>query len=356
MKQLLFTAGILALGLLAGAILVHGQAPDWDPSRMLVPGVRCLDAEQDLGELWQTDSLELEFHLVNESGEDTFEVGPIRGGYACTSVTPEKVTMSPGDEVTVKATVDLERYRFPASGPKEFTETVLAIAKDPFGEKFALRMAARGLVRPSYRIEPEAVSFGTIFRPDTPAVSAEVECVSPTPLQGLEILSAPEGLNASVERLPGEANAFRLTVRAAPDIAYGALKERIRFRAQLASGPFVTRSVAVRGRVVDDLYALPPILLFGTLAAGDECSLTVRLLSRSQEPFVVERVETIHQALEVQPRELSSSTAHTCVVSFRPTAPGALSESVKFKLRTRAGREHTVELPVRAYAASFTIR
>lgn len=355
MKQLLFTAGILALGVVAGAMLVHGQAPDWDPSRMLVPGVRCLDAEQDLGEVWHTDSLELEFCLVNESRKDTFEVGPFHGGCVCTSVTPEKVTMSPGDRVTVKATVDLERYRFPESGPMEFTETVLAIAKDPFGEKFALLMSARGVVRPSYRIEPQALSFGTIFRPDTPARSSEIECLSRQAVDGVEV-SAPEGVNASVERLPGEANAFRLTVRPAPDIAYGPLKGNIRFRAKLRSGLFVTRSLPVRGRVVDDLYALPPILLFGTLAAGDECSLTVRLLSRSEEAFVVEPVETIHQALEVQPRELSFSTAHTCVVSFRPTGRGALSESVKFKLRTRAGREHTVEVPVRAYAASFTIR
>lgn len=100
-------AAVFAFGLLLGAQLARTQAPHWDPSRTVTPGVRCLDADQDVGTVWQTDALGVTFHLINDSPNESFEVGPIRGGCSCTSVAPESVTIAPGGSATVQATIHI---------------------------------------------------------------------------------------------------------------------------------------------------------------------------------------------------------------------------------------------------------
>ena len=42
-----------------------------------MPGVRCLDANQDLGAVYQTDDFQIKFHLISEDKRETFDVNPL---------------------------------------------------------------------------------------------------------------------------------------------------------------------------------------------------------------------------------------------------------------------------------------
>jgi hypothetical protein len=71
---------VFCFGLAAGGWPAKSHGRPWDPSRPLIPGLRCTDGDQDLGVVWQTDALQVTFHLVNESSHETFRADPIRGG------------------------------------------------------------------------------------------------------------------------------------------------------------------------------------------------------------------------------------------------------------------------------------
>lgn len=348
-RQLLVVAAVFILGVAAGALFVRGQPPDWDPSKPLVPTIRCVDPEQDLGTVWHTDSWEIRFRLVNEDLRETFEVGPIRGGCTCTSVTPEHVRLEPGQEATIEAVVDLEKGIAADVLPNEFTETVMTVAKDSLGEYLPLRMSATCVVKPSYRLTPGTFSFGTVVRGDTPEKTVEVECLAQEPAGRLEVVSAPEALQVSAEPIAATPNAFRLTGRLKPDAAYGPLEGRIRFRSILASGGFVTRSVAVRARLVDDLYALPSSAALGALSMGEERAVLITLQSFHGEPFAVEAVEGAAEPLTLTYCDSPGPSIHRYLVAFKAAAPGAFNATVGLHIETAGGRSYTVHVPVQAY-------
>jgi len=328
----------------------RGQAPDWDASKALVPGVRCLDPNQDLGVVYQTDDFQIKFHLVNDSKAETFEVNPLHGGCACTKVEPQSLKLAPGEKARVTAFIDLEAGLARETLPKEFSEAVIGIAKTAQGEDIPLKMSAKCVVQGSYRLAPAALSFGEVVKGDKAEKAVEIECLSPQPVQAMEVVSAPDGVAASIQPIEGDAKKFRLTAGIKPDAPYGLLQGRIRFRAVLASGPFVTRSEPIKVIVVDDLYALPSSVLLGPVTVGDVMTVLVTLQSHHGEAFTVEGIEGTTASLKAQGHDSPSPSIHRYDVSLNPTEAGQVKGFLNFKLKTASGRQYVLTLPVRAYA------
>jgi len=345
--------GIFLIGTYFGVYIarVRGQAPDWDPSRSLVPGVRCLDANQDLGAVYQTDDFQIKFHLVNDSKAETFDINPLHGGCACTKVEPQSLKLGPGEKATVTAFIDLEAGLARESLPKEFSESVIGIAKTAQGDNLPLKMSAKCIVQGSYRVAPEALAFGEVVKGDPAEKGLEVECLSLQPVQRMDVVSAPAGAAASIQMAGEDGKRFRLTARIKPEAPYGLLQGRIRFRAVLATGPFVTRSAAIMAIVVDDLYALPSAVLLGPVTVGDVKTVLVTLQSHHGEAFVIEGVEGTTKSLTVQEKDSPSASIHRYDLSLNPTTPGPVQEVIKFQLKSASGRQYVLTLPVAGYAA-----
>jgi hypothetical protein len=341
-----------AAGVVAGALIVHGQTPDWDPDRRLVPGVRCLDSVQDLGTVYLTDALGLAFRLVNDSPDEAFRLDPIRGGCSCTAVAPEELMLAPGETATVRATVDLEQYRFEeGEEPWEFDETVTAYVHDPYGEDYPLRMRAHGLARQSYRIAPDTVGFGMVIRGDSPQRSVVVESLMPG-AEGLEVVSAPTWLEARVVRGAAGAKETQIGLSVRPDPAYGRLAGAVRFRAVPASQGFATRTVAAWTVVRDDIQALPSSLVFVVKEAEWLPAQVVTLQSSRGEWLEVMAVENTGSQILVHERGSDATGVHRYAVEIVPGAGQPIEGSVRFAVKTASGRRHVIEVPVRAYALS----
>jgi hypothetical protein len=347
-------AGVLLFGagLIAGAFIAHAQPPDFDSSRPLVPGVWCPGGDQDLGNVWQTDALEIPFRLANDSKEETFHISALHGGCACTTVTPQELTLEPGQTASVKAVVDLEGGLAPESLPKEFSETVLGTVRGRWGDELALQMNARLFVQSSYRVSPPVGDFGRVIRGEEPQVITQVECLSPQAPRRLDVVSAPDWVQTTVEGAPGKPREFRIAAGVRPDAPYGSLEGRVRFRAELPTGPFATRSVALRALVVDDLSAMPSPVIFGTVAPGEERTVMLTLRSARGQAFGVEGLGEVRPPLRLQQVRVESPSATIYALSLKAAAEGEFDERVTFHIRTAAGRLYSLEVPVWAYVTA----
>jgi len=335
-------------GVIVGVAIARGQAPDWNPARAPVPGLRCLDPDQQLGTIWQTDELVLEFHLVNNSPKQSFKVGPIRGTCLCTEVRPESLTILPGQSAAVKAVVDLDAFRPNRAPLSSFAETVIALVDEQSAEPSPLLMRARGVVRPSYRVEPDTLRFGRVIQQNGAESAAEVECLWGMPVSRMEVVEVPGWADASFEPLAEQA--YRLKVRVKQGVEYGPLKGRVRFRALGTSEPFVTRSLSLTGFVEDDIIALPSSLLFGAVPLGQEQSAIITILSRKGEQFQVLRIEKTGSQVTTERESAVRPGQCRYRIGLRPDRLGVVQERATFHLGTRCGRERLVTVGVGGYA------
>jgi len=305
----------------------------------------CTDAVQDLGPVWQTDALEVTFHLANEDSE-SFDV-KLRGTCGCTEVSPKTFTLKSGQKTMVNATIDLDRWDRSMSATDGFEETVMGEATSTSGQMRLLRMVARGTVRPSYQVKPNVLDFDQVIRGDIIRKEVTIRCLASSDADALEVISVPQGFKANVERL-GTA-CFRLTVSSKPDVGYGRIDARIRFQARRGSERSIVGSVPLRGTVVDDIFALPPEVLMGTISVGESRRVTVKLQSHRQEEFAVVSVATGSDAITVDGGSGSWGTSAQYSVKVSPSSAGLLRTAVVFRTRKEGGESFQFELPVIAY-------
>ncbi len=329
---------IFMLGTFLGAHIarVRAQAPDVNRDAGAAAGrtIRCIDADQRLGAVWQTDRFPVQFHLVNEDPEQAFQFEKLEGGCLCTQISPRSLKLGPGEKAVVEASINLQEGLSRRVLPRDFFETVVAVAKDKWGQDIVLRMAARATVKASYTVEPSALAFGIVHSGETPEKSVQVECLAPDRARSLEVVSAPGWLQTAVEALPGPPGAFVLKCRPKQDAPCGLMRDRVQVRALLDKGPFVTWSVPLTGSVVEDISALPSAVLFAALPVGSERKQSITLQSYHGEAFVVNGVDASGTGLTVTADGAAQDAVHRFILSIRPASEGLYSELVTFRLRT----------------------
>jgi hypothetical protein len=346
-RTLAFTLCVFTVGLLTGVVIVHGQAPDWDPDAALVGGVRCLNPKQDLGEVWLTDEWSVQFHFANESTDETFEVGPVRGNCICTRVEPESFTLGPGEEQTVRAVINLQKALPSVAQTATFTETLSALARTPLGEAYPLNLEAKAVVRQSYRIAPGAVDFGRRIRGKGETRIVEMTSLGGEPLQGLEVISCPEWVDVKGTLSDRDPAAGVLSVGLMDTAGPGVLRGVIRVRGISKGGPFASRSVPVSAVVYEDIIALPSAILFGTMPRGSEGAAVVTLQSQRQKAFTVQRVACDPGWLEADVVDRPTPSSAQVRVVVQGKEPGTLDGICTFSLRTESGHQQELTLRVR---------
>lgn len=337
---------VFTVGLLMGVVFTHGHARDWNPAKPLVAGVRWLDAERDLGAVWVTNELPIRLDIVNDSRSETFEVGPIWGTCSCTHVEPQHLELAPGAQAVVEAVTNLEGAdaRLPAA--RVFDERVTAVVTDSSGSVQSLRAIVRGSLRTSYTWAPTALDFGTVVAGTLATQSVHVTCHSTDSPLGLEVLSAPEGFTAEVESSEGERGAFRIVVRTESDIRAGRRDGCLRFRARLAEGPFVTRTIPVHATAVDEVEALPSTVFLAPHGRMARASQTVHLVSRNATPFRIADVDSSGSPVQASFGLGSEGDGQRVVVSVDEAPESTIRADVRVRLEIEGEKDRTLEIPV----------
>jgi hypothetical protein len=342
-----------AIGVMAGVWVAQAQAPDWDPSRTVIPGVRCLDAHQDLGLVWQTDALEVAFHLVNDSPDETFKIGPIRGGCSCTRVSPDSLTLTPGESSIIQATIDLETMRIPAGREAPFEESISALVEDPWGEGQILRMTVLGSVRPSYLVDPPHLSLGPMARGAAQPACVSVRSLLPHELSTLDIITESERLRVTTGEPFAQASRWLLGVAIPNDAPAGRLRERVRFRAGDSAGSGVTGSFLVVGRIVEDVCPVPSVVALGAVPLGSTSTAEMRLVSHAGQTFSVEAVRPGSSAVRI--RRLGQRLGAAFEVMFLARESGHATIPVRFDIKTDDGGRFATQLEVVAYVTAVSL-
>ncbi len=304
--------------------------------------LRCLNPEVRLGTVWQAPDLEVEFHLHN-GGRRPVTVDYFRpscGG--CTDIEPESLLLRAGETGSVTATFDLTQVPIPGDEPQEFTQGVTAVVQGAEGEETTVPMAAKGTMRPAYRLAPPWLDMGAILAGEAVTRGTEVEPLGPGPYDDLEVLSVPEGFTAAAEQIEG--GRFRLTLTSPAELEEALWQEKVVFRAVGGKEPFVAGVVGLRGRPCADMVAVPGQVYFDSVPPEQEWVTDVRLVSRTGqtlEPIGVEAPEGIVV-------EAADSESHEYSVRFRAESPDAVKGVLEFAVRAATGEEHKVRVPVTA--------
>ncbi|MGD2175347.1 MAG: hypothetical protein PVJ27_08085 [Candidatus Brocadiaceae bacterium] len=356
MERLAHTVSIALLAaLLAAATSGCAAGPRRQKPAEPLGGFHWARDQRDIGTVWLTEELRIPLRLINESAGETYEVFRIWGGCTCTSVAPASVTLGPGEEAEVTATIDLTCGPPPGalqSDYRELTEMIAARARDPSGRERVRRCTIEGLLRPSYDVEPSVVCFGTVFRGEAPLKTVRVECLAEERVRGVEIRACPPGMDVSAREAPEAENTFELRLTPRPGIAYGRMRHRLRFRAVVESGPFASWFAPVTALVEDDVHAMPRQVLLGAIPQGESRSAEVTLQSHRGEEFAVTGVETSADEVQVVGDASAYATSHHLTISVSPAAEGTFGGEAWFNVRTAAGRKVTVSVPVKGWVVS----
>ena len=248
--------------------------------------------------------------------------------------------------------VDLQRPVRNPTADGAFEEGVLVRAQGSDGTELVSELSIKGRMRPSHTISPSSLEFGRVIWGEGVRRECQIKCVAPCSVGPLKVLSAPDGIEAAVSRSIREPNTWLLAARAKAT-SYGQIRGRIRLGAQLPSSVVVTRSVAVRGQVEDDLHSLPSSLFFGVppLSLARQC---VTLASRRREAFKAESIVFDEKLLSVERSSAGDGTGTKGVHSYTvrlvgpPVAELPLGLAVVFHLRAASGRRYGLKVPVTA--------
>jgi len=328
-------AGVLAIiaGIVSGRALWSGsQQPK--PVVSLPPSIYVPSDRLEFGEVWESDRFEWTFPIENR-GTHPVAVTGIAGSCQCTTVEPQQFTLETGQRIEIRAVIDL---REKAKGkldanPRDFSVTLTPLVKLEPGEKRTpTEWTIRGRIRPLLSA-PAEVHLGTHsdLRPDLLPRSFVVD--SFVPLQSLNASTESELVEVAVHADEKVGNRYRIDLRTKPgaDFSLGEYATAVTLRPVGESGPLPTSTVLLSGRIVSDVQADPPEILFPTRSVNDVVEELVTLRSLTGIPFTVEGVRAFGDGITVA----LNRDDKTYSVKLILTKAGKQTGSVVFDIKTK---------------------
>lgn len=351
-RRTMRTGTLTAMVLLAPAAL--GQLPEADepaPARtpasvQLQPKLRLPILEHDFGRIYDGNVVEFAFPFINE-GPGRLVVSRIKGSCGCTIPDLQKTEFEAGEADLIKVTFN------PHGKSGRQRTTVDIFTNDPAQPR--AQVVLKCDIKTLVAIEPKVVKLGPVRRGE-PAegvvhiigrsedFEANYVTVSDDSRIGVEILGT-----SSVE-IDGE-TLRRTDVRffVKPDAPVGSISEQATIRTNDDRAP--THGVQVVATIDGDLDVLPNRLPLGMIRQGSAFEKTIRVHSRSKNPFVITGAAMAPDSLikadvAFAPAE-SGSAANAWVITIKGTAPNTVGLiRGELVVTTDIAGEETLRIPV----------
>lgn len=285
------TAILLTAGLCVAQPAVPPPAPS--PSKgapELAPAPRIVfeRVDHDYGTILDTKMHRTTFRFTNK-GKDTLQFLGAKSTCGCTVPELEKTEYAPGESGELLVIFDPSNRK----GPQARAITVTT--NDPIQKNVILRINAD--VTPLVDVEPANVDFGEVKPGETRSFMVDIVGRGPGFKVEDPMLSNGEGL--SIEMLPmqegsddlGEFRRVSMLVSLSENAPMGRILSRITARIVDSEGNAVIKTIPVTGEVVGDIRVVPNRVNLGILDPGQEFERQFRLISRSNQPFVVKKIE-----------------------------------------------------------------
>lgn len=277
-----FTLSIL-FGFLSIAHLTNlALASDPHP-RLLVDS-----AVYNFGIARQGDKVATSFKIKN-AGDAELLIQRVVPACGCTTSTPSKDKLSPGESTDIKVVFDTTGF----SGEK--LKTVRIFSNDP--DQPSAVLTIQGVVEPDVTVDPTRLIFPEIVRGEA-AVGATQE-FTVTVKKGASVkLGTPlaSSTNFTVTELPGGTNtAKRISVVLNPDLPPGEFRERVVI--PLEHGSSSSLNVPVVATIKGTMELRPMALSFGVLEGEQPIQKIVTLQNLSTSPVAIESISSDNLAV-----------------------------------------------------------
>ncbi len=298
----------------------------------------------DFGEVWEDEKFVLTLPITNR-GSEALKIRQFVASCGCMGIEPKSLEIAAQATCTIQATFNLTRGKpQPGETVRPFSAQVTAlIDAKPLRHK---KWTVCGKVRKLYDLVPELISFeeGSLIQGQAfPGRTVEVSCH--TELTGLTAECRPPAGTVVVAPCK-KRNVFSVTVTPNKDLPAGNLEFDVVLRGHTTGAVVPPVPLKIAGRVLQEVEAIPPVVLFGHHALGERAEDTVVLRSRTGKAFRVVAVESGRESIETErlPESSDSSPQFRVQQTFRKT--GQQTATVSFHVQID-DRRITVAVPVR---------
>lgn len=322
-------------------------------------------AELNIGEVWEQRGFTSKLRIQNRTAADV-EILEFRASCPTFKAQPPQLTVPANGDATLAVTFDLVGHGGSVGCASRTTSSTLgkAPSEEAFGP-FEIGVIPvtgkqgsqskpwilRGVVRSALAFSSRDYDFGdrlirgqpfdvgkVVLRPLTPLQSVQAECDN-------RVLSAEtrsEGDRWVVEMAPQDS------------LPVGPFKSSVALQVVTCDGQRLPKVLlSSSGRIVEDIEALPPALLFGGCALGDSVEETVVLSSRTGRAFDVIKVECDTHDVTLSPLKRPSPMAQGFCVKQHIRRAGSQSTLVRFSVRyPLTNAELTIPLRVSYFGVS----
>lgn len=336
---------VIIVGVIGLFVLVFWMA--MRSRRMLAPKSALVVDEQYLnfGEVWEDPAFVWGLPIRNTSNHDV-EIAGFETSCTCGKIEPSSLTVPAQETAEVRLTLNLlSRYDEPDLTGRDFKVAIQPRIAKRSGAQVG--WVVQGKVKQPFAVAPTMVDFeeslirGQSFAPRSVFVTCALDVV--------EMTTHCDSPFFTAKVLHDEKNPRGrcLEIQPGKDLPGGRFKQVVRIGAILPSKKVVSRMIAVKGCVLEEVQAVPTTVVFGGCVLGRVVEETVILQSRAKESFEI-------QAIEIPPKrgitvaQLVGDTTYMKRFQIKQQILSRENQfhTVRFLIGTKKGRKYSVSLDI----------
>jgi hypothetical protein len=276
------------------------------------------ELSKDFGSVPRGPTLTHSFRVVNNT-KGPVNISGVRVSCNCTGAQALKTYLNPGEETSVVAQMDTNRFL----GPR--TVTIFVQFDRPHFEE--VRLWVRANSRNDFAVTPDVLSLGQVKRGSAPAGSVDVVFYGNNAVRIVEARGESNYIKPTVTEVKREGYevAYRLTAKLRPDTPVGKWYTDIWLKTTDTAMPQIRVPLTVE--IESALSLSPESVALGQVKAHADSER--RVIVRGVKPFKITGFQGVDDQLSVHDSSQESKAIHVLTVTVKPGKAGDLSRSVR---------------------------
>jgi hypothetical protein len=316
-------------------------------------GVIVNEKELDFGEAWESPTFPLKFTIQNPTGKD-ITIKQFWVSCSCISISPESVTVSAFANAQIAVALNL------SGSPREITNGQEADGLSrsfnaiitPVIEEMPLQNGwqVKGKVRRVLSLSPRVLSIDDGLMYGYPFASSKIKIKAHAPVAKI-VTSCPDGSGhrANPKRILPDGSDWELEVVLASNMPPGPFQSHIRLQPIDPNGNALAAvDIPVRGRIRQEVEAIPLSFEFGARHLGDNATETLALQSFQNQAFSVTKVESSTKDVKVFALTGNQPGRQVYCVNWSISNVGESREAITFTIE-RGNKTLSVVVKISAF-------
>jgi hypothetical protein len=276
------------------------------------------ELSKDFGSVPRGPTLTYSFRVVNNT-KGPVNISGVRVSCNCTGAQALKTYLNPGEETSVVAQMDTNRFL----GPR--TVTIYVQFDRPYFEE--VRLWVRANSRNDFAVTPDVLSLGQVKRGSAPEGAVDVVFYGNNAVRIVEARGESNYIKPTVQEVKREGYevAYRLKAKLRPDTPVGKWYTDIWLKTTDAAMPTIRVPLTVE--IESALSLSPESVALGQVKTNADSER--RVIVRGVKPFKITGFQGVDEQLIVHDSSPDSKAIHVLTVTVKPGKAGDLSRSVR---------------------------